>query len=182
MFVTYGINSIAIKADLACSASTNCWYCKQFCLCCSYFLSENGSQFCCEECQAMLHLDPLLIPPVILNETELTHILKQNTTPLIGFMRKVISTDLDRNTILRIYLCRSDDSLKIIPPGMLYSICQIKTPTTQIVIDSLLSEHYVPLEPVWYSEFSQRMIDKHRTLLHCETQDLISHCKYQSCL
>ena len=118
-----------------------------------------------------------------LNENELTHILKQNTTPLIEFTRKVISTDLDKNTILRIYLCRPDDSLDIIPSGTLYSICPIKTPTTQVVIDSLLSEHYAPLEPVWYSEFSEHMIDKHHIiLLHREINNLISHCRDQSCL
>ena len=169
-YFIFRFNSIAIKPDLPCSASVNCWYCKQYCLCCSYFLfdPESGSEFCCEECRVLYKHDPSTIPPVIFNRAKLEGILKSKDKPLIAFMKKVISTDSDKNTILRIYLSRSDQSFEVIPPNTLFAICQIKTASSQAVIDCLLSEDFVPLEPVWYSDYSEKMIEKHRTLLHRE--------------
>ena len=119
-------------------------------------------------------LNPLTIPKVILNEAKLANILKFNDPPLIAFMNKVVSTNSDSKMILRIYLSRSDDSFDVIPPGTLFAICQIKTAKTQAVIDCLLSKDYVPVEPVWYSDFCEQMIDKHRELLHREIAYLVA--------
>ena len=171
------IDAIAIKSDLRCSACTNCWYCKKYCFCCSKFFYEDGSLlYCNENCRAMAQLDPSATPPVLLDQSELSSLLNPKNTSLIGFMKKVISTHLDKNTILKIYLGKADYSFDIIPQGTLYVFCQIKTSTTQIVIDALLSEDYVPLEPIWYSDYCQHMIDEHRMLLHDEIQNLVSHC------
>ena len=88
--------------------------------------------------------------------------------PLIAFMKKVFLSESGSNTILRIYLSRSDNSTEGIPPGLLFAICQIKTASTQAVIDCLLSEDCIPLEPVWYSSFCEQLIDEHRGLLYQE--------------
>ena len=89
-------------------------------------------------------------------------------------MKRVISTDSDENTILRIYLIKSDENFQIIPPGVLFAICQIKTSFTQAVIGCLLSKDYMPLEPVWYSDYCEKMISKHRALLHREITHLVT--------
>ena len=121
----------------------------------------------------MLNFDPSLTTPVILSSSELNALFNSSDPPVIAAMKKVISTDTDQNTILRIYLSRSDSNLKVLPPGTLFAICQMKTATTQVVIDCLLSKDYVPLEPVWYSECCERMIEKHRELLHHEITLLV---------
>ena len=121
----------------------------------------------------MLNFDPSLTPPVILSPSELNALFNSSDQPVIAATKKVISTDTDQNTILRIYLSRSDSNLKVLPPGRLFAICQMKTKTTQVVIDCLLSKDYVPLEPVWYSEYCERMIEKHRELLHHEITLLV---------
>lgn len=118
--------------------------------------------------------DPSTIPPVIFNQAKLEEIFKSNDKPLIAFMKKVISTDSDRNTILRIYLTRSDNSFEVIPPSTLFAICQIKTASSQVVFDCLLSKEFVPLEPVWYSDYCEKMIEKHRALLHREISYLVN--------
>lgn len=170
------LNPITVKPDLLCSPSNNCWFCQQFCLCCSKYLlnPENGSKFCCDECDAMFKLDPSATPTVVFNHTDLEVMFASKNPPLIAFMQKVFSTDSDGNTILRIYLSRSDNSVEGIPPGTLFAICQIKTASTQSVIDCLLSKDYVPLEPVWYSDFCDRMINKYRALLHREIIHLVT--------
>ena len=43
-------------------------------------------------------------------------------------MRKVISTESDQKTVLRIYLIRSDNFFEAIPLGTILAICQIKLP------------------------------------------------------
>lgn len=121
----------------------------------------------------MLKRDPSATPAAILNHTDLEIIFASKKPPLIAFMKKVFPSDSDGNTILRIYLSRSDDSLTTIPPGTLFAICQIKTASTQTVIDCLLAKDYAPLEPVWYSDYCEQMINKHRTLLHREIIQLI---------
>ena len=120
-------------------------------------------------------------------EVELADIFKSNKMydnikhlPLIAFMKKVLPTDLDRNTMLRIYLCKSDDSFELLPRGTLFAICQIKTASSQCMIDCVLSKDYIPLEPVWYSDYCERMIEKHRGLLYPEITQLVSQT--MSCL
>ena len=134
----------------------------------------------------MFNLDPSATPTVIFNEAELADIFRSNKNysnfkdpPLIAFMKKVISTDLDKkysvNTILRIYLCRSNENFQIVPQGEVFAICQIKSSSNQVLVDCLLSKDYVPLEPVWYSDYCEQMIDKHRALLHSEIMHLVTH-------
>ena len=118
--------------------------------------------------------DPSTVCPVILSPTELAVTFKSKDPPVIAMVKKVISTDTDRNTILRIYLCRSDSSVETIPPGTLFGICQIKTATSQVVFDFLVSDDYVPLKPVWFTEYCEQMIDKHKALLHHEIKLLAS--------
>lgn len=178
------IDAIAIKADLLCSTSSKCWYCKRYCRCCSYFLfdSESGTEFCSEKCHDMFKLDSPALPADIFNQAELAEVLDSNEMyrkkvkylPLLAFTRKVLSTDLDRNTVLRIYLSRSDDSFAALPPGTLLAICQIKTASTQAVIDCVLSKDYIPLEPVWYSDHCEQMIEKHRAVLYQEIMELVT--------
>ena len=129
----------------------------------------------------MFKLDSSAIPADIFGQVELVEIFKSNVMyskvkclPLLAFVRKVLSTDLDRNTLLRIYLGRSDDSFDVLPPGTLFAICQIRTVSTQAVIDCVLSSDYIPLEPVWYSDYCEQMIEKHRALLHPEIVQLIT--------
>lgn len=174
----FRFNSIAVKSDLPCNASMNCWYCDQYCLCCSYYLfnPESDPEFCCDECHTLSKHDPSVIPPIIFGQAKLEEILKSKNEVLIAFMKKVVSTDSDRNTILRIYLIKSDNSFQeVIPPGTLFAICQIKTATSQVIVDCLLSKDFMPLEPVWYSDYCEKMIEKHRILLHCEISYLIEH-------
>jgi len=94
------------------------------------------------------------------------------TLPLIAFTMKVLATELGKNTVLRIYLCKSNDSFTALPPGTLFAICQLKTASTQAVVDCVLSEDYVPLKPVWYSDYCQQMIEKHCALLNPEIAQL----------
>ena len=175
-YIAYRINPLAVKLDLQCSSSTACWHCKLFCICCSYFLlnPDNGSEYCCDECHAMMKLDPSIISPVVLNPAELAAIFNKKDPPVIAAVKKVITADdTNENTILRIYLSRSDSTQEFLPPGTLFAICQLKTTKTQVVIDCLLSKDYVPLEPVWYSDYCERMIEKYRTLLHHEIALLV---------
>lgn len=120
----------------------------------------------------MLTLNPTAILPVIFNQALLALSLKSEDPPVIAFVKKVISTATNQNTILRIYLCKSDSSVEVIPPGTLFGICQIKTASSQVVIDFLLSKDYVPLKPVWYTEYCEQMIVKHQALLNRETMFL----------
>ena len=120
----------------------------------------------------MLKSDPSVTPTVILNHAELGVLLKSANPSLNAFMMKVISTDPDSNTILRIYLYKSDEKIEVIPPGILYAICQIKTTTSQVIIDCLLSKDNVPLEPVWHSDYCEQMINKYRAMLHHEIVEL----------
>lgn len=178
MFILCRLDPISIGLDLPCLAENSCWYCKRFCHCCSSFILESKSKFCCEPCQAVFNRDPSETPTVIFNEAELAEIFKSYSSfkdpPLIAFMKKVISTP-SGNTILRIYLCRSDENLQIVPQGEIFAICQIKSSSNQVLVDCLLSKDYVPLEPVWYSDYCEQMIDKHRALLHCEIAQLVAH-------
>ena len=183
MFYNYcRLNPISVQPDLKCSTSKNCWFCKEFCLCCSKYLlnPENGSEFCCDKCHVMLNLDPSATPVVIFSHADLEVIFALKNPPLIAFIQKVFSTDSDGNSVLRIYLSRSDDSFEGIPPGTLFAICQIKTAATQAVIDCFLSNDYVPLEPVWYSDFCEQMIDKHRALFHHEIIHLVARTLMRS--
>lgn len=122
----------------------------------------------------MLKCDPSVTPTVILNQAMLEVIFASKNPPVIAFMKKIISTDSDDNVILRIYLSRSDENFEVVPPGTLFAICQIKTSSTQAVIDCLLSKDYAPLEPVWYSDYCEQMIDKYRTLFHREIIHLVA--------
>ena len=166
----FRFNSIPIKPDLPCSSSVNCWYCTRYCHCCSYFLINpaNDPEFCCEECRILSKQDPSTVPPVIFSQAELEEILKSKNEPLIAFMKKVVSTESDQNTVLRIYLIRSDNSFEVIPLGTLLAICQIKTASTQVVVDCLLSKDFKPLKPVWYSKYCEEMIMSHCVLLQHE--------------
>lgn len=122
----------------------------------------------------MLTLNPSTIPPVILSSDELAAMFKSEDPPVIAVMKKVLSMDAEENAILRIYLSRSDSTSELFSPGTLFAICQIKTAKTQVVIDCLLSEDYEPLEPFWYSEYCEQMINTHRALLHREIMFLVS--------
>ena len=124
----------------------------------------------CEECRSIVKLDPSTIPPIVLNPADLAaQILNSKALPVIAAVTKVIFIDeTNEYTILRIYLSKSNSSLKVIPPGKLFAFCQLRTTKTQVVIDCLLSEDYVPLEPVWFSDYCERMIEKYRSLLHHE--------------
>ena len=122
----------------------------------------------------MLKLDPSATPTIVLNQANLEVIFASKNPPMFAFTKKVFSADSEEgNTILRIYLSRSDGSLENIPPETLFAICQIKTPSTQVVVDCLLSNDYVPLEPIWYSDYCEMMIDKHRAFLHHEITQLV---------
>ena len=122
----------------------------------------------------MLTVDPSAIPPVIFNSAELAAIFDTKDPPVIAAMKKVLSTDTEENTILRIYLSRSDSTFEVIPPpDTLFAICQIKMATAQVVIECLLSKDYEPLEPVWYTEYCEQMIDKRRALIHREIMFLV---------
>ena len=126
------------------------------------------------ECHDMLMFDPSKLTPMILNPAKLAMIFKSKDPPVIAMVKKVITTAADRNTILRIYVCRSDSSVEVIPPGTLFGICQIKTISSQAVFDFLISEDYMPLKPVWFTEHCKQMIDEHRTLVHNEIKLLAS--------
>lgn len=175
------INPIAVCPDLLCSAGS-CWNCKRYCHCCSFYM-DHDAEFCCEACQVMYRLDPTATPTVLLNEAELTQIFESHVdfqaTPVIAFMKKAFSTpasEFENNSILRIYLCRSDENIQVIPAGKIFAVCQIRySSSSQVVIDCLLSDDYVPLEPVWYSDFCERMIEKHRAFLHSEIKHLVTH-------
>ena len=181
------LDPIAVQTDLPCLNSSNCWYCKKYCLCCSLFIldTESGSEFCSDKCRATFKLDPSATPAEAFGPAELADIFKSNKMygslkylQLLAFTRKIISTELDKNTLLRIYLGRSDESISMLPPGTLFAICQIKTTSTQVVIDCVLSEDFVPLEPIWYSDYCERMIEKYRPLLYPEIEQLMT----QTCL
>lgn len=176
---------IASKLDLPCLTSEDtCWYCKEYCCCCSYILlnyCKIGTKFCSEKCQALFELNPIEIPADIFGPAELANIFQSNKMystlkclPLLAFMQKVLSTELHKNTVLKIYLCKSDESFEVLPPGVSFAICQIKTALTQAVIDCVLSEDYVPLEPVWYSNYCEQLIEKYRALLSSEIKLLVT--------
>ena len=135
----------------------------------------------------MFKLDPSATTTDIFSQAELADIFKSNGMyaslkhlPLLAYMRKILSTDLDKNTILRIYLSRADDSFTALPPGTLLAICQIKTASTQVIIDCVLSKDYIPLEPIWYSDFSEKMIERHRALLYPEITQLVTQINYNT--
>ena len=122
----------------------------------------------------MLKLAPSTIPPIILNSSEVTALLGSNDPPIIAATIKVVSMDNDQNAVLRIYLTRYDKEFEGLSPGTIFAICQLKTATTQVVIDCVLSKEYMPLKPVWYTDYSKQMIDKYRALLHGEILLLVA--------
>lgn len=120
--------------------------------------------------------------PVMFNEAniaEMYQVFKSyknvRMLPLVAFMKKVVSTDLDPITIVRIYLIRSDGSLSTLPTGTLAAFCQLKTPSTQVLIDCVLSPDCIPLEPVWYTDVCEQMIEKYRGLIYPEIVQLATH-------
>lgn len=122
----------------------------------------------------MLKLAPSTTNPTILSSSEVTELLGSNDPPIFAATIKIISMDNDQNTVLRIYLTRYDKEFEGLSPGTIFAICQLKSATTQVVIDCVLSKEYIPLKPVWYTDYSQQMIDKYRALLHHEISLLVA--------
>ena len=115
-----------------------------------------------------------MVPLITLGPVELATLLNPNDPPIIAAMKKVLPTDTDRNTntVLTICLSRYCDSAS--ESETLYAICQMKTTSTQIVVDCVLSNDYVPLKPVWFTEHCEQMIEKYRELLHREITFLVT--------
>ena len=170
------VSKLAVKLDRKCSSTKNCWYCKEVCVCCSCKCLNHEDKslegFCCKDCHAMVTLDPSIVPPVILNPPELATMLNPDDPPIIAAMKKVLPTAIDRNTILTVCLSKCDSSFEA---GTLYAVCQLKTASTQVVIDCVLSKDCSPLKPVWYTEYCEQMIEKYRELLHREITLLVNH-------
>ena len=129
--------------------------------------------FCCTECHAMLTLDPSMITPVFQNTVQLAMILNTNDPTFIAIMTRVLPTSLGRNTVLKILLSRCNGAGDC-ETGTLFAICQIKTTSTQVVIDCVLSKDCTPLRPVWYTEQCEQMIEKYRILLQSEISLLVN--------
>lgn len=125
----------------------------------------------------MFTLDPSTIPPVFQNTTELALLLEPKDPPFIAAMKKVVPTDLGKNTVLTVYLSKCESTYE---SGTFCAICIMKTMSTQVVIDCVLSDDYTPLTPIWYAEQCEKMIEKYRMLLQTEitllvTQTLAAH-------
>ena len=94
--------------------------------------------------------------------------------PLLAYTQKVLTTELGEHTVVRIYLGTADESIASLPSGKLIAICQLKTAVSQVLIDCVLSDDYIPLEPVWYSTYCSEMIEKYRGLLYSEIEQLVA--------
>ena len=116
----------------------------------------------------MFKLDPSTIPSVILTSSKITALLDSDDPPIIAAVIKVLPMNDDQNAILCIYLTRYDKEFEGLSPGTVFAICQFKTATTQVMIDCVLSKEYMPLKPVWYTDYCKQMIDKYCALLHRE--------------
>ena len=164
------INPLNIKLDQKCSSMKSCWFCKAFCLSCSLYIGNScyAPDFCSEQCYNMFKQDPSATQPVILNEQELSLLLKPHLKSedriLISSVKKVISLDSNCSAILRIYVRKS-------PPSTLHAICQIKTLQMQEVIVCLLSEaDYTPIGPMWPNEHSEKVFSEYKLLLQRELE------------
>lgn len=172
----------------------NCWYCEHNCLCCMFkktlhnvsswafcnqscycnniLITETKPatlEFCSQKCHDLLRLKPDTVPILRLSEHQLQGILGIKDPLVIATVTKVLSTDISMNTIVRIYMCKTSDHLKGISTTHCqhYIIIQFRTAYSQVVLDFFVTPNYLPLEPVWFSEYTKQMIERHRVYLYC---------------
>ena len=119
----------------------------------------------------MLRDDPSKTPPQLLSKPMLCTIFDKLFPPIVAAVRKVISIG-DRNAVLKMIVCVSDavNVKSDVPSGTapVFTICQIKTETTQVVIDCILDRSHnnnIVLHPVWYTKHCEEMITKYSSLL-----------------
>lgn len=198
--IPYRVDVLSARFDLKCYL--NCWYCEDNCLCCMFkktlhnvsslafcsqtcycnniLIAETSPatlEFCSQRCHDLLRLSPDSVPILRYSEHELQRILGVESPSVIATVTKVLATDISTNTIVRIYLCKRSDHFKEFSTNhdQLYVIIQFRTALSQVVLDFFVTPYYLPLEPVWFTEYAKQMVDRHQVFLYCLINLLFGH-------